>query len=125
MVKRGPCARSQASEGEAQRGTFCGLDISVKQTSVCIVGDTGRIVRKVKAASELEALSVVLNNPAYCFKRIEDGVGQIYLSVRFVLFRSRSYSQYHWDPDNNPRLNGQSCFYNRAKTVLTIQETTI
>jgi transposase len=35
---------------------FAGLDISVKETSVCIVDDTGRIVREVKAASEPEAL---------------------------------------------------------------------
>jgi hypothetical protein len=31
---------------------FAGLDVSVKETSVCIVDDTGKIVREVKAASE-------------------------------------------------------------------------
>ena len=31
---------------------FAGLDVSVKETSVCIVDDTGRIVKEVKAASE-------------------------------------------------------------------------
>ena len=30
---------------------FAGLDVSVKETSVCIVDDTGRIVREVKAVS--------------------------------------------------------------------------
>jgi transposase len=49
---------------------FAGLDVSVKETGVCIVDDTGRIVREVKAASEPDALLAVLNNPAYCFKRI-------------------------------------------------------
>jgi transposase len=49
---------------------FAGLDVSVKETSVCIVDDTGRIVREVKVASEPEALLQVLGNPAYCFKRI-------------------------------------------------------
>jgi transposase len=34
---------------------FAGLDVSVKETSVCIVDDTGRIVREVKVASEPEA----------------------------------------------------------------------
>ncbi len=29
---------------------FAGLDVSVKETSVCIVNDTGRIVREVKVA---------------------------------------------------------------------------
>ena len=49
---------------------FAGLDVSVKETSVCIVDDTGRIVREVKVASEPEALLPVLKNPAYGFKRI-------------------------------------------------------
>ena len=49
---------------------FAGLDVSVKDTSVCIVDDTGRIVREVKVASEPEALLQMLMNPAYHFKRI-------------------------------------------------------
>jgi len=49
---------------------FAGLDVSVKETSLCIVDDTGRIVREVKVASEPEALLQVLKNPAYHFKRI-------------------------------------------------------
>ena len=48
---------------------FAGLDVSVKDTSVCIVDDTGKIVREVKVASEPEALSAVWS-PAYRFKRI-------------------------------------------------------
>jgi transposase len=51
-------------------GHFAGLDVSVKETSVCIVDDTGKIVREVKVASEPEALLAVLMNPAYHFKRI-------------------------------------------------------
>ena len=43
---------------------FAGLDVSVKETSVCIVDDTGRIVREVKVASEPEALLQILGNPA-------------------------------------------------------------
>jgi transposase len=46
------------------------LDVSVKETSVCIVDDTGRIVREVKVVSEPEALLQVLENPIYRFKRI-------------------------------------------------------
>jgi transposase len=49
---------------------FAGLDVSVKDTSVCIVDDTGRITREVKVASEPDALLTVLRNPAYRFKRI-------------------------------------------------------
>jgi transposase len=49
---------------------FAGLDVSVKQTSVCIVDETGRIVREVKVASEPQALLVVLKNGGHHFKRI-------------------------------------------------------
>jgi hypothetical protein len=49
---------------------FAGLNVSVKETSICIADDTGRIVREVKVASEPEALLKVLGNPAYRFKRI-------------------------------------------------------
>jgi transposase len=49
---------------------FAGLDVSVKDTSVCIVDDTGRIVREVKVASEPETLLPVLTNALYRFKRI-------------------------------------------------------
>ena len=49
---------------------FAGLDVSVKDTSVCIVDGTGKIVREVKVASEPDALLRVLRAPAYHFKRI-------------------------------------------------------
>jgi transposase len=49
---------------------FAGLDVSVKETSICIVDDAGKIVREVKVASEPEALLAVLKNLAYHFKRI-------------------------------------------------------
>jgi transposase len=49
---------------------FAGLDVSVKETSLCIVDDAGRIVREVKVSSEPEALLAVLTNPACLFKRI-------------------------------------------------------
>jgi transposase len=49
---------------------FAGLDVSVKDTSVCIVDSTGKIVREMKVASEPQALLAVLTDPAYHFKRI-------------------------------------------------------
>ena len=48
---------------------FAGLDVSVKE-SICIVDDTGKIVREAKVASEPEALLSVLKNGVYHFKRI-------------------------------------------------------
>jgi transposase len=38
---------------------FAGLDVSVKDTSICIVDDTGRILREVKVASEPDALVAI------------------------------------------------------------------
>ena len=49
---------------------FAGLDVSVKETSVCIVDETRRIVREAKMASEPGALLQMLKNGAYHFKRI-------------------------------------------------------
>jgi transposase len=49
---------------------FAGLDVSVKDTSVCIVDEIGKIIREVKVASEPDALLQVLRNAGYHFKRI-------------------------------------------------------
>ena len=46
--------RPQASKEKRSMDHFAGLDVSVKETSVCIVDDTGRIAREVKVASEPE-----------------------------------------------------------------------
>ena len=42
---------------------FAGMDVSVKETSVCILDDTGKIVKEVKVASEPQALLKVLGDP--------------------------------------------------------------
>src|SRR3972149_1086578 len=49
---------------------FAGLDVSVKETSVCMVDDTGRIVREVKVGSDPGPLLAVRKTPACHFKRI-------------------------------------------------------
>jgi transposase len=49
---------------------FAGLDVSVKETSVCTVDDTGKIVRETRVASEPEALLQVLTNTIYRFKQV-------------------------------------------------------
>src|SRR6516165_6256056 len=71
MVKRGhrfPGPKHQKEKRSMDH--FAGLDVSVKDTSVCIVDSTGKIIREVKVASEPDTLLAVLNNPAYRFKRI-------------------------------------------------------
>src|SRR5262245_22934354 len=49
---------------------FAGLDVSVKETSVCIADDAGKIVREAWVASEPEALLQVLTNTIYRLKRV-------------------------------------------------------
>ena len=49
---------------------FAGLDVSVKETSICIVDDAGKIVQEARVASEPESLLQVLTNANYRFKRV-------------------------------------------------------
>jgi hypothetical protein len=49
---------------------FAGLDVSVKETSVCIVDADGRIVREAKVESEPEALLALLDDWRGELKRI-------------------------------------------------------
>jgi transposase len=49
---------------------FAGPDVSVKDTSVCVVDEAGKIVREVKVASEPGALLAVPRSLRYHFKRI-------------------------------------------------------
>src|SRR5512136_854484 len=70
MVKRGPWLRLKHQKEKRSMEHFAGLDVSVNETSVCIVDDTGRIVREAKVASEREALLAVLKKGGCHFKRI-------------------------------------------------------
>ena len=70
---------------------FAGLDVSVKETSVCIVDDTGKIVREVKVASEPEALLAVLKNPVYHFRRIGLEAGPLSQCGFLALSPKQSY----------------------------------
>jgi hypothetical protein len=70
MVKRGPHLRLKHQKEKRGMAYFAGLDVSVKETSVCIVDDAGKIVREARVASEPEALPQVLTNTIYRFKRI-------------------------------------------------------
>jgi hypothetical protein len=63
MVKRGRGYGLKHQKEKRSMDHFAGLDVSVKETSICIVDDTGRIVREVKVASEPAALLKVLGNP--------------------------------------------------------------
>jgi transposase len=70
MVKRGPHSGLKHQKEKRSMDYFAGLDVSVKETSVCIVDDAGKIVREARVASEPEALLQVLTNTIYRFKRV-------------------------------------------------------
>ena len=65
---------------------FAGLDVSVKETSACIVDDAGKIVREARVASEPEALLQVLTNTIYRLRRSWAGS---WTAVAVALQRSR------------------------------------
>src|SRR3974377_683947 len=71
MVKRGHRCRGPKHQKEKRSmDYFAGLDVSVKDTSVWIVDDGGKIARELKVASEPAALLAVLTGSSYRFKRI-------------------------------------------------------
>lgn len=49
---------------------FAGLDVSVKETSICIVDETGKICREMKVISHPDDLTEVLTDPSWNFVRV-------------------------------------------------------
>src|SRR5215217_1262840 len=49
---------------------YAGLDVSVKETSVCIVDETGKICREIKVVSHPEDLLQLLQDRAWRLERI-------------------------------------------------------
>ena len=49
---------------------YAGLDVSVKETSVCIVDETGAICREIKVVSHPEDLLQLLQDPAWHLERV-------------------------------------------------------
>jgi transposase len=49
---------------------YAGLDVSLEETSVCILDETGKICREIKVASHPEDLRRILQDPAWQIERI-------------------------------------------------------
>ena len=49
---------------------YVGLDVSVKETSVCIIDEAGKVIREVKVATEPVAIFAVLTEEALAIERI-------------------------------------------------------
>ena len=76
---------------------FAGLDVSVKETSVCIVDDTGRIVREVKVASAAHAGGVAHRHQLH-----ELGRPTWLCRNRFVVTVRMGSSSESWEPQQPP-----------------------
>src|SRR5438034_10417511 len=70
MVKRGPCVRPQASEGEAQHGPFCWTGRIGQGDERLHCGWHGQDHSGSEGGERTRVLLAVLKNPAYHFKRI-------------------------------------------------------
>src|SRR5690554_6869365 len=49
---------------------YAGLDVSVKESSVCIVDETGKIIRETKVVSHPDDLSAVLKGSCLRLERV-------------------------------------------------------
>ena len=56
---------------------YAGLDVSVKETSICIVDEAGRICREMKVVSHPEDLLAVLSDPAWQLERVSLEAGPL------------------------------------------------
>ena len=56
---------------------YVGLDVSVKETSVCIVDKAGKVVREVKVATKPVPILAVLTEEALAIERIDSSRGEL------------------------------------------------
>ena len=49
---------------------FAGLDVSLEETAICVVDETGQIMKEARAASEPEALDAFLSNLGLPLERL-------------------------------------------------------
>jgi predicted NBD/HSP70 family sugar kinase len=62
-------SRHKHLEGAAMK-YFAGLDVSLEETSICIVDETGRIVKEARALSDPKALCEALKGTGLPLDRI-------------------------------------------------------
>jgi transposase len=49
---------------------FAGLDVSLEETAICVVDETGRIIKELRAASELSDLIAALTGLGLPLERV-------------------------------------------------------
>src|SRR5215204_3877065 len=56
---------------------YAGLDVSVKETSVCVIDGSGKTIREVKVATEPAAILAVLLDDTFAIERISLEAGPL------------------------------------------------
>jgi hypothetical protein len=64
------CVNSLKHQEKHSMKHYAGLDVSVKETSICIVDETGKICRERKVPSHPEDLLRILQDPALNLARV-------------------------------------------------------
>lgn len=49
---------------------YVGLDVSVRETSVCVVDETGKLLKEAKVPTEPEAIASLLTKGGFACKRV-------------------------------------------------------
>ena len=49
---------------------YVGLDVSVRETSVCVVDETGKLLKEAKVPTEPDAIASLLVKGGYACKRV-------------------------------------------------------
>ena len=49
---------------------YAGLDVSLEETAICVVDETGKVIRELRAASEPDALVETLAATGFTFERV-------------------------------------------------------
>ena len=71
MAKRGPHEGGlKHQRRSAAKQHYVGWDVSVKETSVCIIDKAGKVIREVKVATEPVAIFAVLTEEPLALERI-------------------------------------------------------
>ena len=74
MVQRGRGLEPQWEKRNMKH--YAGLDIAVKETSVCILDETGKICREVPVATHPEDLLRILQDPAWGQRKVRRETGK-------------------------------------------------
>ena len=76
---------------------YAGIDVSLDSSSVCVVDETGKVVREIKVASEPDALVVWFCGLGWAVERIGMEAGP-YLNGFMRAYGKRDSRQSCWRP---------------------------